>query len=526
VTAIISDRKLVEQYYRAWQNYGKSFWQVSKWLKTQDTERRLIRPFPVPDVRFIRVGVNDGAQVVPFLETMRRRFYVDSVLAYLKSRRTMATNTTVAFMWHEATFTEKSSDEAYLGTFSADHKEKAVRGLMRIKSFYHFLPEWMKKFNPLVKDNELHLRWQNGAEIVGYSSNPNMDRMEGPSRAVKDEFAFHPESDEAYVSVSGSNPLHFNMISTPNGKNNAFYRYCAGLIAPNPNVLKIHWSMFPDRDIAWKDWMRKEKNWTDADWQREMEFSFESMTGPAMFEYDRPLHCRKFSFDKHCRRGYRGWDIGTEYAACILGFKNSEDQLCIQMPIVEFRLSGGFRAFIRVVKEYCESLSAKFDFPDDFWTDFTPHDTTQNSTESRITYQQMFNEEGIYPEVVETRDPSIGWDAIRTLMNRRWDGRPGIIFNEDGVWLVGSPKSDHPEWRNIIIEGLQGGFQRQQRKTAEGVQFLDKPLESRPFIDCFDALRCMIVGLYPDVVEKVDGLHDRTQDSFNGTYEINQPIGL
>lgn len=498
-------KKLLETYQRAWWNYRKNFWLWSKWLKTIDQQNKKIRFFPVPDACYIDPAVNPTAEIWPHLAPMKQGFDNNEMMAYLKSRRTFATNSTTGFVLHEATFTDKSRGESYRCCFSADHEEKSKEIVQRIKDMHNGLPIWQQQMNPIVKSTEQTIIWAGGARVDAFSSDPERYRSGGYTRIVPDEFAFHNDSERALTAILGSDAHRVVLISTPNGKNNAYYSYVAGKRTPNPNVFKIHWRMIPGRDDAWKAKLMREKGWTDADWAREMEFSFEVVYGAAMFEgFDYTAHVKSLPhhFPDDLIEGWCGWDIGTEYAAAVLCYDGPHEQLIVHTPIVQWRQEGGFRAFVRRVKEYRSGL-----FKRDRWRDITPHDTAQTSVESGRTYEQVFNDEGIYPEINPSKKPELGFETMRQLLPLRHDGRPGMIINEAGTWPVASPQSPTPEWRNIILEGFQGAFVRDQEKNkADGsIQYVDKPARIRPFIDAFDALNCLISFKYRDRIPGGEG---------------------
>lgn len=319
--------------------------------------------------------------------------------------------------------------------------------------------------------------------------------MEGFSRVNADEFAFHPDGYEAMPAIMGTvlDGGRACIFSTPNGRNNAFADICLGRRDPSIKPIKVHWREIPGRDDAWKARVMREMMWTDSDWAREMEFSFDVVLGPKMFEeFDYLTHVKTLEPRfPDVNFGLCGWDIGFECPAAVLCFVNSHDQLIIHTAIAGHRPKGGFPAFIREVQEYRHSLFAR-----NHWIDWTPHDTTTASTESGTTYKEMFEEKGIYPEIQKTKKPEIGWDLIRKMLAVRADGLPGIVVNDEGTYFTKTSENKVPELRNVVMEGFQGSFTRKQQKLPEGVRYSDEPNRQHPYIDVFDALNCLVMGFY------------------------------
>lgn len=62
-------------------------------------------------------------------------------------------------------------------------------------------PEWMKRRNPLVVDNDLELAWQNGGRFLGIPKGMDQARVHHPKGYFQDESAFLPEAQQAFDAV-------------------------------------------------------------------------------------------------------------------------------------------------------------------------------------------------------------------------------------------------------------------------------------------------------------------------------------
>jgi hypothetical protein len=62
-------------------------------------------------------------------------------------------------------------------------------------------PEWMKKRNPLVVDNDLELGWAKGGRFLGIPKGMDQARVHHPKGYFQDESAFLPEAQQAFDAV-------------------------------------------------------------------------------------------------------------------------------------------------------------------------------------------------------------------------------------------------------------------------------------------------------------------------------------
>lgn len=200
----------------------------------------------------------------------------------------------------------------------------------KVKYIYERLPPFLRDATPLLFAT---LRIQNeatGAYVLGFSATGDAGRAPKWKRAILDEFASVPNSEEVLMSVGPACPRGKVLVSTPKGKSNAFYRIRQGArIVWPPLEQKREWTALTehcDSQIAKQNpaghWARLSVHWTqhpsrDATW-----FDSESsnMTAEAVAQelnigYERSLVGRvypKFSYDRHVS-GAAFCEASTDY---------------------------------------------------------------------------------------------------------------------------------------------------------------------------------------------------------------------
>ena len=130
----------------------------------------------------------------------------------------------------------------------------------KIRFMYTRLPMFLQKASPLEFTNLSVNNPRYHSHVTGFSATPHAGRGPKWKRAVLDEFAWVPWSEQVMASVARACPRGKYLISTPNGKANAFYRVreIARSIWPqrdrkkaNWRRLTIHWRQHPERDATW-----------------------------------------------------------------------------------------------------------------------------------------------------------------------------------------------------------------------------------------------------------------------------------
>jgi len=137
----------------------------------------------------------------------------------------------------------------------ATKQETAKNLVTKVRVMHANLPGWLKQ--PCVEDNKLSLRYKNGSQIKAVASSEESGRSEALSLLIIDEAAFIEKIDTIWGAAqqtlaTGGKAL---VISTPNGVGNFFHKTWVG--AENGtndfNFIKLHWSVHPEREQAWRD---------------------------------------------------------------------------------------------------------------------------------------------------------------------------------------------------------------------------------------------------------------------------------
>lgn len=137
----------------------------------------------------------------------------------------------------------------------ATKQEVAKNLVLKVKVMYENLPSWLKL--PATEDNKLSLRLNNGSQIKATSSSGDSGRSEALSLLIIDEAAFISNVEEIWISAqqtlaTGGGAI---ILSTPNGTGNFFHKTWVGAETNTNrfNTIKLHWTVHPDRNQAWRD---------------------------------------------------------------------------------------------------------------------------------------------------------------------------------------------------------------------------------------------------------------------------------
>lgn len=159
-------------------------------------------------------------------------------------------------------------------------KQGVAKNLVtKVRIMHDNLPSWLK--GDVLEDNKLGLRFANGSNIKAEASSPDAGRSEALSLLVLDEAAFIKDIDSIWSAASLTLATGGDCIwlSTPNGVGNLFHKIWKsaeegvpfegiaseediddGSKEPNIpmdaaflfNPIKLHWTVHPERDEAWR----------------------------------------------------------------------------------------------------------------------------------------------------------------------------------------------------------------------------------------------------------------------------------
>lgn len=197
-----------------------------------------------------------------------------------------------------------------------DSTEESLFGKLRYA--LHRLPRFLmpKGYTPKKHATFLLLRNpDNDNKLVGESANQDFGRGGRSSATLLDESASIPKSESVLASISQNSNCVFH-LSSPKGKNNAFYRLKHKTTIP---VKTLHWSQDPRKDEAWYE---KQKELL-LPWEvgQELDLSYDVETGEKIYHrFSRQWHVAKEVIE--CNPDFEQfvtWDFGLSVMAIIFG---------------------------------------------------------------------------------------------------------------------------------------------------------------------------------------------------------------
>jgi hypothetical protein len=154
-----------------------------------------------------------------------------------------------------------------------------------------------------------------GSFVIGESSNPNAGRSGTWYRALMDEAALIPKSEEVFSSIIQACKTGTYMNSTPYGRGGCFPRI---KFDKRSTFMRrtLHWRLHPGRDDAWYE--RQVANMTPDQVARELDISYEkSIAGQIYHMFDFAKQVGTYEFNPELPL-YRGWDFGIGNPTAIL----------------------------------------------------------------------------------------------------------------------------------------------------------------------------------------------------------------
>ena len=236
---------------------------------------------------------------------------------YEKSRQMMLSWAFMALFLWDITFKENVAD------FITSRKEFLVddggktstpNSLMgRIRFMWERLPVFLKM--PLEIS---YLRINNpatGSFVIAESSNPNAGRSGTWYRALMDEAALIPKSEDVFSSIIQACKGGTYMNSTPYGRGGCFPRI---RFDKKTTFRKrtLHWQLHPARNADW--YKQQAANMTPDQVARELDISYEkSIAGQIYHMFDYGKQVGKYDYDQDFPM-YNGWDFGIGNPTTIL----------------------------------------------------------------------------------------------------------------------------------------------------------------------------------------------------------------
>ena len=186
----------------------------------------------------------------PFQEDSLNQFKNNNYNVILKARQLGISTLTAGYSLWMMTF---QSDKNIL--VIATKQDTAKNLVTKIRVMHANLPSWVR--SNCVEDNKLSLRYSNGSQVKAISSTEDAGRSEALSLLVMDEAAFIDKIDTIWTAAQSTLSTGGQCIalSTPNGVGNWFHRTWVGAEEGSNdwNMIKLHWTVHPDRKQEWRD---------------------------------------------------------------------------------------------------------------------------------------------------------------------------------------------------------------------------------------------------------------------------------
>ncbi len=139
----------------------------------------------------------------------------------------------------------------------ATKQDTAKNLVTKVKFMYDELPSWLQI--GFTENNKLALRLKNGSQIKAVSAASDAGRSEAISLLIIDEAAFIETNKIDEIWGSSQQTLSTGgraiVLSTPNGTGNFFHKmWTKAEEGTNGFIpIKLHWSVHPERNQAWRD---------------------------------------------------------------------------------------------------------------------------------------------------------------------------------------------------------------------------------------------------------------------------------
>ena len=191
----------------------------------------------------------------PFQESTLKEFDLHRYILILKSRQLGVTTLIAAYALWLSIF---NSDKNILIISIKQEVSKEI--VTKVRFANDHLPSWLRVKE--VTNNHMSLRFENGSQISATSSAKDAGRSKALSLLIIDEAAFIDEAESIWNSSyntlsTGGKAI---ILSTPNGVGNWFHKMWINAERKKNDffILKLHWSLHPERDQKWRDEQTKQ----------------------------------------------------------------------------------------------------------------------------------------------------------------------------------------------------------------------------------------------------------------------------
>lgn len=444
-----------------WELCGRDFWYWCQFVTTVDEETQEIRYMPL-----------DCDQ----LHKTKWEMDNNKIIIFLKARRQMLSWLAMLRELHAAMFCGSGIEgtaNSYRAGIMTIGETEAKYLIERPTETWKRFPDWMKRRNPLVTDNQLFMKFQKGGTIQAFPMKREGPQSFGFSSVVFDEMALQ---EAAYTTWVGMLPTlgQFGRcvaISTPNGKLNFFHRVWRNKNNEYKGIKRmyIHWDgthktyengkwtseWHPEKQLHDQNWYDGEDGVINGlgrnDIARMYQGSFAAYAGQPVWDlFEKETHVKPdFDIDE-MSPVFVCWDFGYHYPAVTIWQRNNRDQWIGIAEYEEFDVS--FDTFCANVLVFVNSLYDRGRVREIHFCD--PAGNQRYSSKSRSgAYSDMMEIKAVFGKSTQIRTGAleVGTQVnegprlkeVRKLWKLRADGQPGVLLSEN---------------MKTFIEGCEGGY--------------------------------------------------------------------
>ena len=417
---------------------AQDFWYFLRHIKTQDEDQKKLRPFPVN---------------YEYLQKFNKQIEDDRRIILLKSRRLLASWIGVLRQLWQAKFsgtTIPGSHDVFRGGIMSVGQTEAEYLIQRISRAHSNLPEWIKRRNPLTKDNVMYLEFERGGTIQAFPLKREGPQTFGFSEVFFDEMALQEAVRTVWTGLMptlGADGILI-AVSTPNGKQNLFYDIWSNKNNQYNSIkrIKMHWTENPEHDEAW---FRAATGEMDQQMiARMFELSFAAYYGQPVWGdvWNPKMHVAEETDVSETKPMYIGWDFGFHFPAVVFVQRNGKDQFVGHREYIDYDIS--FHKFCADAAKFASSFYDRKKVPE---IHCVPPDAnmryrsraitgaTNDASQIKMTWGRGSTpaQVRIGPGEVGTRNnegPRL--KEVRQALSMRKDGEPGAYFNERMVNFI------------------------------------------------------------------------------------------
>lgn len=278
----------------------------------------------------------------------------------------------------------------------------------------------LRNLPELDKENQSELAFANGSRIISLPANPSTGRGIAATRVYLDEFAFCAYDALIYESIIGtiSTGGSMTILSTPNGRNNMFFRLWAGLEGGAWSKHQVHWSDCPRYDEAWAE--RTRASMTRQSFAQEYDLDFIA-SGDAVFDAEDLAKCKDgWNGDPDtCEELITAWDIGRRQDHTVGGTIGRRgdiwhlvgfDRFLAPYPVIQSRIEDRKR---RMGRTWVESNGVGDPVIENLTESVEPFVTTARTKVQAIQALQLLIQQGRFKHNEEQLDRELSlysWD--------------------------------------------------------------------------------------------------------------------